>query len=83
MELSKLPKEQRDLFEQLGTNASSALARVIRGEDDQAYERLKKKMTVHEQTEAERVEWDKVYKKACQRVKTAMPGDVLSKIGYC
>ncbi len=40
-------------------------------------------MTVHVQTDAERAEWEKVYKKACQRVKTAMPGDVLQKIGYC
>ena len=82
-ELAKLPKEQRDIFEQLGKNASVALAKMIRGEDDAAYDRLKKKMTVHQQTEAERAEWDKIFKKACQRVKTAMPGDVLAKIGYC
>ena len=82
-ELAKLPKEQRDIFETLGRNASAALARMIRGEDDAAYERLKKKMTVHVETDAERAEWDKVYKKACQRVKTAMPGEVLAKIGYC
>jgi len=82
-ELAKLPKEQRDIFEQLGKNASVALAKMIRGEDDAAYDRLKKKMTVHQQTDAERAEWEKIYKKACQRVKTAMPGDVLAKIGYC
>jgi TRAP-type C4-dicarboxylate transport system substrate-binding protein len=82
-ELAKLPKEQRDIFEQLGKNASAALAKMIRAEDDMAYERLKKKMTVHQQTDAERAEWEKIYKKACQRVKTAMPGEVLAKIGYC
>jgi TRAP-type C4-dicarboxylate transport system substrate-binding protein len=82
-ELAKLPKEQRDIFETLGKNASVALARMIRGEDDAAYERLKKKMTVHQQTDAERAEWEKIFKKACQRVKTAMPGEVLAKIGYC
>jgi TRAP-type C4-dicarboxylate transport system substrate-binding protein len=82
-ELAKLPKEQRDIFEQLGKNASMALAKMIRAEDDMAYERLKKKMTVHQETDAERAEWEKVYKKACQRVKTAMPGEVLAKIGYC
>src|SRR5215831_9138299 len=64
-ELAKLPKEQRDIFEQLGKNAAVALARMIRGEDDAAFERLKKKMTVHVQTDAERAEWDKVFKKAC------------------
>ncbi|HVW25030.1 MAG TPA: TRAP transporter substrate-binding protein DctP [Polyangiaceae bacterium] len=82
-ELAKLPKDQRDTFEQLGRNATTALGKIIRGEDDAAFERLKKKMTVHVQTDAERAEWEKVYKKACQRVKTAMPGDVLTKIGYC
>lgn len=82
-ELAKLPKDQRETFEQLGRNATAALGKIIRGEDDTAFERLKKKMTVHVQTDAERAEWEKVYKKACQRVKTAMPGDVLSKIGYC
>jgi len=56
---------------------------MIRAEDDMAYERLKKKMTVHQQTDAERAEGEKIYKKACQRVKTAMPGEVLAKIGYC
>ncbi len=82
-ELAKLPKEQRDLFEQLGRNATAALGKIIRGEDDAAFERLKGKMTVHQQTDAERAEWEKIYKKACQRVKTSMPGDVLAKIGYC
>ncbi|HEX3597224.1 MAG TPA: TRAP transporter substrate-binding protein DctP [Polyangiaceae bacterium] len=82
-ELSKLPKDQRDLMESTGKNAQLALIKIIRKEDDAAFDRLLKKMTVHHQTDAEKAEWDKVYKKACQRVKTAMPGDVLEKIGYC
>lgn len=82
-ELDKLPADQRDILEKTGKAASEALTKIIRKEDDAALERLKNKMTVHEQTPAERAEWEKIYKKACQRVKSALPGDVLAKIGYC
>lgn len=82
-ELDKLPADQRDILEKTGKAASDALTKIIRKEDDLALDRLEKKMTVHEQTPAERAEWEKIYKKACQRVKSALPGDVLSKIGYC
>jgi hypothetical protein len=70
-------------MQKTGTAAAAALLKIIRKEDDAALERVKSKMTVHEQTDAERAEWEKIYKKACQRVKTALPGDVLAKIGYC
>ena len=82
-QLQKLTKEQRDIMEDTGKKAAIALTKIIRGEDDAALERLKKKMTVHEMTEAERAEWEKIWKKACNRVKSALPGDVLAKIGYC
>lgn len=82
-ELDKLSKEQREVMEATGKKAQEALMGRIRREDDKSYERLLKKMTVHKQTAAEKAEWDAVLKKACQRVKSAMPGDVLSKIGYC
>jgi len=82
-ELAKLTKEYRDIMEDTGNKANKALGEIIRKQDDEALERIYKKMTVHKQTDAERAEWEKVYKKACQRVKTALPGDVLSKIGYC
>jgi hypothetical protein len=70
-------------MEATGKIATKALTGRIRKEDDAAFARLKKKMKVHEQTAAERSEWMKVYKKACQRVKSALPGNVLSKIGFC
>ncbi|HEX4339425.1 MAG TPA: TRAP transporter substrate-binding protein DctP [Polyangiaceae bacterium] len=82
-ELSKLPKDQRDIMETTGKAAQLALLKIIRKEDDLSFERLQKKMTTHHETDAEKAEWEKIYKKACQRVKTAMPGDVLAKIGYC
>jgi TRAP-type C4-dicarboxylate transport system substrate-binding protein len=82
-ELDKLPQDQRDVMEKTGKAASAALLKIIRDEDDKAFARLKSKMTTHDQTDAERAEWEKVFKKACSRVKAALQGDVLSKIGYC
>lgn len=82
-ELQKLGAEHRDIMEKTGAAANHALLSIIRKEDDAAFDRVKKKMTVHEQTPAERAEWEKIYKKACQRVKSALPGNVLSQIGYC
>ena len=82
-EMAKLAPEQREIFEKTGHTTGEVLTKIIRREDDAALERLLKKMTIHHQTDAERAEWDKIFKKACQRVKTALPGDVLSKIGYC
>jgi len=79
-ELSKLPKDQRAVMDDTGAAASKALTKIIRAEDDAAFERLKKKMITHEMTPAERVLWEDVWKKACVRVKSALPGDVLSKI---
>jgi TRAP-type C4-dicarboxylate transport system substrate-binding protein len=82
-QLAKLGAENRQIMETTGRAANAALTRIIRSEDDAAFQRLKKRMTVHEMSPAERAEWEKVWKKACQRVKTALPGDVLEKIGYC
>lgn len=82
-ELDKLSAEHRKIMEETGKIATKALTKIIRKEDDQAFGRLKKKMKVHNQTGAEKAEWMKVYKNACQRVKSALPGDVLSKIGFC
>ena len=81
--LDGLPADQRQLMEKLSMAAAKQLTTIIRKADDESYDRLKKKMKVHEQTAAEAAEWEKVFKKACQRVKGALPGDVLGKIGYC
>ena len=82
-ELDKLSKEHRDVLEKLGKVANKVLLERIRKEDDQAFKRLSKKMKLHKQTPAELKEWQDVWQKACKKVKTALPGDVLSKIGYC
>jgi TRAP-type C4-dicarboxylate transport system substrate-binding protein len=81
--LAKLGTENREIMETTGRAANLSLTKIIRGEDDQAFARLKKKMTVHDMTETERAEWEKVWKKACESSKKALPRDVLAKIGYC
>lgn len=82
-ELDKLPKEHRDILEKLGKIANKELLKNIRKEDDKAFDRLKTRMKLHKQTAAEKKEWQDVWQKACKKVKSALPGDVLSKIGYC
>lgn len=81
--LQSLPADQRDIMLKTGEAAAKALTKRIRKADDKAFERLKKKMAVHNPTEAEKQMWDKVFKSACGRLKGALPGGVLSKIGAC
>lgn len=81
--LDGLTADERQIVLDTGRRAAEILEKQIRHEDDNSFERLKKKMTVHEPTEAERAEWREVWKKACVRVKEGLPGDVLQKIGYC
>lgn len=82
-ELDKLSPETREIMQDVQVKSAKMLAKTIRKEDDAAYDRIKKKMTVHEATAAEKAEWKKVFVNACKRLKTSMPGDVLSKIGAC
>ncbi len=82
-ELDKLPADQREVVTSTGKLAAKALTRRIRAADEKSFERLKKKMTAHDPTAAETAQWKKVFKQACERLKGAIPGDVLSKIGAC
>jgi TRAP-type C4-dicarboxylate transport system substrate-binding protein len=82
-ELSRLSADQREVINSTAALASQALTKRIRAADDEAFERLKKKMTVHNPTAAEKAEWKRVYTDACKRLKSALPGDVLTKIGAC
>jgi TRAP-type C4-dicarboxylate transport system substrate-binding protein len=81
--LEKLSAEQRAIVEEQGKKAARRLTKQIRKKDDEALDRLKKKMTVHEPTDAEKAEWKKVFKAGCLKAKSALPGDVLQKIGAC
>ncbi len=82
-QLSKMPADQRKVVTETGHLAAKALTARIRSADDAAFARLKKKMSVHNPTAAETAAWKKVFKKACQRLKSAIPGGVLTKIGAC
>ncbi|MCA9591994.1 MAG: TRAP transporter substrate-binding protein DctP [Myxococcales bacterium] len=82
-ELDKMPADQRAVVVDTGKLAAKALTKRIRKADDKAFGRLKKKMTVHETTKAEEAEWKRVFKKACERLKGAIPGGALSKVGAC
>jgi TRAP-type C4-dicarboxylate transport system substrate-binding protein len=81
--LDGLTKDQREVLTSTGKQAADALTSRIRKADAEAYERLKKKMTVHESTGAEKAEWATVFKKACTNLKAVIPGDALGKIGAC
>ncbi len=81
--LDKLSADQREVMTSTGEMAAKALTKRIRREDDQAFARLKKKMKVHEATAAEKAEWNKVFKKACERLRGAIPADALKKVGAC
>lgn len=82
-ELGKLSADQREVVTSTGKQAAEALTKRIRKADDKSFDRLKKKMKVHEATGAEKAEWDKVFKKACERLKGAIPGGALGKVGAC
>ncbi len=82
-QLKKMPADQRKIVTETGHLAAKALTRRIRAADHAAFGRLKKKMSVHNPTAAENAAWKKVFKKACLRLKSAIPGGVLSKIGAC
>ncbi len=81
--LDKMPADQAKLVKRYGKSASKRLTKSIRSADDASFNRLKKKMTAHTPTDAERAEWQRVFKAACGKLKTSLPGSVLSDIGAC
>lgn len=82
-DLDSLPGDQRDIVIDTGRQASEALTSRIRKADADAFDRLKKKMEAHDPSGAETEEWKGVFRQACEKLKGAIPGDVLSKIGAC
>ncbi|MCC6214982.1 MAG: TRAP transporter substrate-binding protein DctP [Polyangiaceae bacterium] len=82
-ELDKLPADQKEVLIETGKKAGKSLTKRIRKEDAKAFERLSRKMTVHQPTDAEKAEWRGIFKQTCERLKGAIPGDVIAKIGAC
>ena len=66
--LARLSPEHRKLLMETGALACKALTERIRGEDQKALDRLKKRMTVTEPSAAEQAEWKKVFADARQRL---------------
>lgn len=81
--LDKLSADHREVVQSTGKLAAKALTKRIRKADEKAFNRMKKKMKAHEPTAAEKAEWQKVFKKACERLKGAIPGGALGKVGAC
>jgi TRAP-type C4-dicarboxylate transport system substrate-binding protein len=82
-ELDKLSADQKEAVKSTGAKAAEMLTKRIRGADKAAFARLKAKMKAHDPTPAEKAEWKAVFKKACQNLKSAIPGDALGKVGAC
>jgi TRAP-type C4-dicarboxylate transport system substrate-binding protein len=79
--LDTLKPEHRQTVLDTGRITCKALTEKIRGEDSQALERLKKRMTVVDPTEAERAAWQKVFREARARLaKGTFPPDLVKQI---
>jgi TRAP-type C4-dicarboxylate transport system substrate-binding protein len=60
--LKALPADAIAVLSETGKIAGEALTKRIRSEDDAAFERLKKRMTAYELTQAEQAEWAKLFR---------------------
>ena len=79
--LDSLKPEQRQIVVETGRIACKALTDKIRSEDALALERLKKRMTVVDPSEAERAAWQKTFQEARARLaKGTFPPDLVKQI---
>jgi TRAP-type C4-dicarboxylate transport system substrate-binding protein len=82
-QLAALPADQRDIIEKTAAIATKALTSRIRAADDEAYGRLKGRLKVVTPSGDETAKWKSVFKEACGRAKSTIPGNVLTRIGAC
>jgi TRAP-type transport system periplasmic protein len=79
--LQKLKPEHKAIVLETGRLACKALTDRIRGEDAAALERMKKRMTVIEPTDADRAEWAKVFKATREKlVKGTFKPELMKKV---
>jgi TRAP-type transport system periplasmic protein len=79
--LDSLKPEHKQIVLETGRITCAALTARIRQEDAQALERLKKKMTVVDPTDAERAAWQKAFKEARARLaKGTFPPELVKQI---
>ncbi|NUP09037.1 MAG: TRAP transporter substrate-binding protein DctP [Polyangiaceae bacterium] len=67
--IDSLPGDLRTVLQDTGKIAQEALKKKVRAEDDEAFERLKKKMTVVELSADEQKAWRDVFIKVGERLK--------------
>lgn len=80
--IQALPADQRSILEETGAVATQELTRRIRAEDEAAFRRLRKKMSVHTPTTAEEAEWRKVFEQVRQRLvqQGVFPADLMNRV---
>lgn len=79
--IDALPGDLRTILQDTGRIAGEALKKRVRDEDDAAFERASKKMTVVKLTDAERAEWETLFKKTIEKLKQSeFPSDLVDRL---
>lgn len=80
--LDTMPTDLKEMMQRLGEKTSKKLAENIRRQDDEAFERTKLKMkeNVYNPTDAEKEDFQALYRSACSKASMALASDVLNKI---
>jgi TRAP-type C4-dicarboxylate transport system substrate-binding protein len=79
--LDDLPADVRDKFDAMQKKAAKKSSKKIRRLDADAYDRITKKMTVVDLSDSDRKEWEKVLRKAVQRMaQGTYPKDLVDRV---
>jgi TRAP-type C4-dicarboxylate transport system substrate-binding protein len=82
-QIQALSADERETVRSTARLAGDALSKRIRQQDDEAFRRLGRRLSVHEPTAAERAEWKQVFSKACQEIEKALPANAVQRAGGC
>ena len=79
--LAALSEEHRNIIAETGKVAANALTKKIRKEDDEAFGRLKGKMTAVDLSGDEKGKWDSIFKQTRDRLKQGtFSADLIGKL---
>jgi len=79
--LEQQPEDVLEVMRKTGAKAGKILRKRIRKEDDAAYQRLSKKMTVVKLTATERAAWEKVGQEVRRRLsQSTFPADLVKRL---
>lgn len=81
--LAALTADERAIVESTSRLAAKALTDRIRGQDEESYARLQKRLAVHVASEADTSAWQGVFRETCRKVRRAIAGDALAKLKPC